>query len=73
MLQLLHGLLSKEWDIRLQKHLLQLWKCVFLKYLDDTSFCNTFFKTDFALATFISPEFENIAEVLVTANKIAAV
>ena len=34
---------------------------VFLTHLGDTSFCNTLFKTDYALATFISPDSENIA------------
>ena len=34
---------------------------VFVIHLDDTSFCNTFFDTDFAMATFISPDSENIA------------
>ena len=34
---------------------------VFLIHLDDTSFCNTFFETDFASVTFISPDSENIA------------
>ena len=34
---------------------------VFLIHLDHTSFCYTFFKTDFALATFISQDSENIA------------